>query len=46
MTCLKKLHLPAAAKKFGTRQRLKKPFLVTQNMVLISFSTTKCAVSQ
>jgi len=45
MIGLKKLQL-AAAQKFDTRQCLRKPFLLTQNMVLIIFHTTKCAISQ
>ena len=46
MIGLKKLHLPAAAIKSGTRQCLRKPFLITQNIVLMTSGTTKCAISQ
>jgi hypothetical protein len=45
-TGLNSLNLPAAAQKFGTRHRVREPSLITQNMALISFSTTKCGISQ
>lgn len=46
MTYFKKLHLPAVRQKSSTRQCLRKPFLITQNMVFGSISTTKYAISQ
>ena len=45
-TGLKKLNLPAAAQKFGTRKCLRKPSLITQHMALVSLHTTKCGISQ
>jgi hypothetical protein len=46
MTGSKELYLSAVAHKPGTRQCPRKLFLTTQNMVLVSFFTTKCAISQ
>jgi hypothetical protein len=46
MAGLGKLHVPATVQNSGARQCLRKPFLITQNIVLIFFHTTKCAISQ